>query len=63
MNGRSVLDRFLQTDPPCLAIRFCVVASSSTDSATTETPRSTRRSRERGYALSWALQYGHHDPR
>jgi hypothetical protein len=48
---------------PCLAIRFWVAASSSADSATTETPRAARPSWERWNALSCALQYGHHDPR
>jgi hypothetical protein len=45
---------------PCLAIRFCVAASPSTDRATTETPRPARPSRERWKPLSCALQYGHY---
>jgi len=48
---------------PCLAISSCVVASSSTDSATTVTSISARPSSARWNALSWALQYGHQDPR
>ena len=48
---------------PRLAIRSWVVASSSTDSAATRVSMSARWSRERWKALSWALQYGHQDPR
>ena len=48
---------------PYLAISSCVAASSSTDSATTVTSISARPSSARWNALSWALQYGHQDPR
>jgi hypothetical protein len=40
-----------------------VVASSSTDSATILAPTSARLPAARWNARSWALQYGHHDPR
>jgi hypothetical protein len=48
---------------PCSAITSRVVASSSTDSATTVTSFSARRSSACWNALSWAPQYGHQDPR
>jgi hypothetical protein len=56
----AVADGELQ---PRLAISSWVVASSSTDSATTNPPIRVRRSRDRWKARSWALQYGHHEPR
>jgi len=48
---------------PCRAIRSRVVASSSTDSATTEASTSARPASARWNALSRALQYGHQAPR
>lgn len=48
---------------PCFVIRAWVVASSSTDSATTLASTSARLSCARWKARSCALQYGHHDPR
>src|SRR5215510_7683606 len=48
---------------PCSAIRSWVVASSLTDNAATRTSMLVRRSSDRWNARSWALQYGHHEPR
>jgi hypothetical protein len=39
------------------------VCSSSTDSAATLTPSSVSASSARENVASWALQYGHQDPR
>src|SRR5918994_1446402 len=48
---------------PCLAMVWRVVASSSTDNATTRMSRSASWSAARRNARSWALQYGHQPPR
>jgi hypothetical protein len=57
----AVADRELQAVLGDQVLRGGFVVA---DSATTETPRAARPSRERWKALSCAFQrYGHHDPR